>query len=444
MFLKFRRYIAYSAFRHCKFKGVVCFVAISTVLIVSYLNSYEDLVDVEDERLAAETRNDFTEAAGQETVEQQQSSNSDEFVSAVLVMSAKRSEALRNHMEQLVRLRPSAVKFPIIISQDGRNHDVATVATHFAKHHRNVSYMNLKSDSEPRPRSKNYEYIAAHYHWALDKVFNETRYDFVIITEDDLDIAKDFFSYFTWGKQVLLADSTVWCVSAWNDNGLPNLVNKDTAEKVWRTDFFPGLGWMLTRNLWKELSPKFPKVYWDDWMRTKEVRNGRSCLRPEISRTSHNMKVAGKGSSGGLYKAFLSNIAVSSTAVDFTLLPYENMLKESYDEQLQQTLMDSQPVSYQNFDSTVFSPSHSYRAMFSTTREWFNLAQKVGIMVDIRGGMQRTAYYGVVAVMYKNCRLFLVPTELDLNILETYHYDEKRDLQLRYLEFAKTYCNAKM
>lgn len=190
MFLKFRRYIAYSAFRHCKFKGVVCFVAISTVLIVSYLNSYEDLVDVEDERLAAETRNDFTEAAGQETVEQQQSSNSDEFVSAVLVMSAKRSEALRNHMEQLVRLRPSAVKFPIIISQDGRNHDVATVATHFAKHHRNVSYMNLKSDSEPRPRSKNYEYIAAHYHWALDKVFNETRYDFVIITEDDLDIAK--------------------------------------------------------------------------------------------------------------------------------------------------------------------------------------------------------------------------------------------------------------
>ncbi|KAJ1362169.1 hypothetical protein KIN20_021605 [Parelaphostrongylus tenuis] len=251
----------------------------------------------------------------------------DSFVSAVLVMAAKRDKALQNHLEQLVRLRPSSKKFPIIISQDGSNFSVSRVASHFVQSYNNVSYMHHKGDDEPRALSKNYAYIAEHYHWALDKLFNETKYDFVIITEDDLDIANDFFSYFEWGKQVLVADQTVWCISAWNDNGLPSLVNSDSAAKIWRTDFFPGLGWMLTRELWMELSPKFPKIYWDDWMRTKEVRGDRSCLRPEMSRTAHNMKLAGKGSSGGLYKAFLSNIAVSSTAVDFSLLPYENMLK---------------------------------------------------------------------------------------------------------------------
>ena len=35
-----------------------------------------------------------------------------------------------------------------------------------------------------------------------------------------------------------------------------------------RTDFFPGLGWMLTKTVWKELSVKWARSYWDDWMRS--------------------------------------------------------------------------------------------------------------------------------------------------------------------------------
>ncbi|WKY16163.1 hypothetical protein Q1695_001111 [Nippostrongylus brasiliensis] len=366
-----------------------------------------------------------------------------QVIAAVLVMAAKRDKALRNHMEQLVRLRPWSWRFPIIISQDGSDHSVAVVASEFSKKYENISHI-MKKDNVPRLGIKNYGYIAAHYRWALDKVFNEMEYDYVIVTEDDLDIAHDFFSYFMWGKQVLAADPTVWCISAWNDNGLPNLVNEDSTAKVWRTDFFPGLGWMLRKELWSELSPNFPEIYWDDWMRKSEVRKGRSCLRPEISRTAHNMKVAGKGSSGGLYKAFLNNIAVNSHAVNFMLLPYENLMKKRYDTELQLALRDSKPVAFNEFDSTSFSPSHSYIVTFSTTREWFTIAQKLGIMSDIRSGMQRTAYYGVVPVMHKKCRLYLVPVDLDLSNMEAYQYDQIRDIQLRFLEFEKTYCNKKL
>ena len=45
------------------------------------------------------------------------------------------------------------------------------------------------------------------------------RFDFVVITEDDLNISRDFFDYFHTMSRVLSIDSSLYCVSAWNDNG---------------------------------------------------------------------------------------------------------------------------------------------------------------------------------------------------------------------------------
>lgn len=41
---------------------------------------------------------------------------------------------------------------------------------------------------------------------------------------DDLDIAPDFFEYFLATHPILHSDPTLWCVSAWNDNGKDSLV----------------------------------------------------------------------------------------------------------------------------------------------------------------------------------------------------------------------------
>jgi hypothetical protein len=32
-------------------------------------------------------------------------------------------------------------------------------------------------------------------------------------------------------------------------------------EELYRSDFFPGLGWMLTKSFWEELEPKWPHAY---------------------------------------------------------------------------------------------------------------------------------------------------------------------------------------
>ncbi len=48
-------------------------------------------------------------------------------------------------------------------------------------------------------------------------------------------------------------DRTLWCVSSWNDHGQGYLAANAT--RLLRSDFFPGLGWMLRAELWHELRP---------------------------------------------------------------------------------------------------------------------------------------------------------------------------------------------
>lgn len=64
---------------------------------------------------------------------------------------------------------------------------------------------------------------------------------------DDLDIAPDFFEYFQATRPLLDVDKTLYCISAWNDNGKAYLIDRKQPELLYRSDFFPGLGWMMTK-----------------------------------------------------------------------------------------------------------------------------------------------------------------------------------------------------
>ena len=54
------------------------------------------------------------------------------------------------------------------------------------------------------------------------------------------------------------------------------------ADAVYRTDVFPGLGWMITLEIWREIGGKWPQNYWDEWMRLPEV--SRRLQRPHVIR----------------------------------------------------------------------------------------------------------------------------------------------------------------
>ena len=65
--------------------------------------------------------------------------------------------------------------------------------------------------------------------------------------------------------------------------------SENNSTLLWRTDFFPGLGWMLEKSMWEELNAKWPQAYWDDWLRNAEQRKMRSCIRPEVPRTAMSL-----------------------------------------------------------------------------------------------------------------------------------------------------------
>ncbi|KAF4668718.1 mannosyl (alpha-1,3-)-glycoprotein beta-1,2-N-acetylglucosaminyltransferase [Perkinsus chesapeaki] len=139
----------------------------------------------------------------------------------------------------------------------------------------------------------------------------------VIILEEDMEIAPDFFNYFLSVLPLLQADPKLYCVSAWNDNGYESAVHDP--RMIYRTDFFPGLGWMLTAELWNEIKGRWPNGYWDEFMRRPDVRKGRHCLRPEISR-SYTFGEEGE-SKGQYFTSHLSRIMLNKEPVDFSSEP---------------------------------------------------------------------------------------------------------------------------
>jgi alpha-1,3-mannosyl-glycoprotein beta-1,2-N-acetylglucosaminyltransferase len=93
----------------------------------------------------------------------------------------------------------------------------------------------------------------------------------VVILEEDLRISPDFFDYFAYTAPLLDSDSRLLTVSAFNDNGEEGLVRDPT--RILRSDFFPGLGWMMTRQTVGTQSSRQsgPWEFWDDWLRA--IRN---------------------------------------------------------------------------------------------------------------------------------------------------------------------------
>lgn len=76
-------------------------------------------------------------------------------------------------------------------------------------------------------------------------------------------------------------DSTTFVVSAWNDNGFKGKVQDPY--RLMRTEFFPGLGWLLPRKLYKgELEKKWPNEHWDHWLRSTPIHKNREIIYPQV------------------------------------------------------------------------------------------------------------------------------------------------------------------
>ena len=232
----------------------------------------------------------------------------------VLVFACKRAQYLDKTLKTLLEHMPHHPEtdreaYEIWVSQDGTDasvHDLVTRTYPQVRYLQHIDHSALKKDHPGD--SDSYYLIARHYGWAFGQIFEKLpEVEHVIVLEEDIEVAPDFFEYMEAGAALMRKDSSLWTVTAWNDNGFPNFSHD--SKRLFRSDFFAGLGWIMTRSLWLELEPKWPRGYWDDWMRLPSQRKGRACIRPEVSRT----KTFGKegASHGQFFDSHLSKMVLN-------------------------------------------------------------------------------------------------------------------------------------
>eukprot|EP01038_Epipyxis_sp_PR26KG_P012777 gene12777-17130_t len=210
--------------------------------------------------------------------------NSKSMTIPIVLLTCNRPELLKETMQSLLKVR-GVQKDNILISQDGNMADITQIANKYdITLIQNLNGLRLRGGYVDDGAAR----IAKHYKYSLTSAFDKfPRSKSIIIIEDDLLFSPDFYEYFLSIQPILLHDKTTFAVSAWNDNGFKNKVNDNYSIK--RTDYFPGLGWLLTRELYKsELENKWPNEHWDHWLRSIEIHKNREIIYPEVTRTFHN------------------------------------------------------------------------------------------------------------------------------------------------------------
>lgn len=171
---------------------------------------------------------------------------------------------------------------------------------------------------------------------------------------------------------------------------------------------------MLTRRLWdEELRATWPDAFWDEFLRTRGVRRGRACIRPEISR-SHTFGRIGV-SNGQFYDTHLKfnhlsdkPFTFNSTLLRMTLKPdvYDaKFLCEVYDK----SVLVTNFMELANLGRLNSKQGTSYRYEYTSREDFINVAKYLGAMHDFKAGVARTAYLGVVPIFYNGRRIYLAP-----------------------------------
>lgn len=328
----------------------------------------------------------------------------------LLIMASNRPEYLARCLVHVSHYHPR-LAVPIIISQDGDRRAVNSVVNNFIEEFSSaatVPVTHLHHRGEGRYEN-GYFALADHFKWALTQTFSDPLIKRVIILEEDLQIAPDFFEFFAGTAPLLDKDPQLMAVSAWNDNGFASMVKDE--KTLYRSDFFPGLGWMMNRAIWEELAPKWPRAYWDDWLREPKQRKGRQFIRPEVCRTLHYGQ---RGVSMSQYGEFLSAIRLQEGFVHFTSLDLSYLLQPQWDESYLQSVRGAQIVTVAEAKAMKLRKQKGevrivYQGQDDSHHGFAQMARQLGIMDNIKASVPRTAYRGIVSFWLGDVKVHLAP-----------------------------------
>ena len=132
--------------------------------------------------------------------------------------------------------------------------------------------------------------------YAIHRAFEERTelgyVDFVIVGEDDSVVSTDVLRYFTWARERMMADPSIFAACAFRKrypDQEPGAYVIDF-DRVSMSDFSPTI-WGITRQVWDDrVRDTWAFLYRDkgwDWKFNEQIAPGNQCLRPWVSRSQH-------------------------------------------------------------------------------------------------------------------------------------------------------------
>ncbi|XP_062308165.1 protein O-linked-mannose beta-1,2-N-acetylglucosaminyltransferase 1 isoform X1 [Osmerus eperlanus] len=190
--------------------------------------------------------------------------------------------------------------------------------------------------------------VSQHYKASLTATFNlHPDANYAIVLEEDLDVSIDFFSFLSQTVHLLDEDDSLYCVSAWNDQGYEHTAEDPAL--LYRVESMPGLGWVLKKSLYKdELEPKWPtpeKLWdWDMWMRMPEQRKDRECVIPDVSRSYH-FGIIGLNMNGYFHEVYFKKHKFN-TVPKVQLKNVDGLKKEAYELEIQNLFKEAEVLDH--------------------------------------------------------------------------------------------------
>eukprot|EP00759_Apiculatamorpha_spiralis_P036403 PhF_6_TR36546/c0_g1_i1/m.53904/K00726/MGAT1; alpha-1,3-mannosyl-glycoprotein beta-1,2-N-acetylglucosaminyltransferase len=237
--------------------------------------------------------------------------------------------------------------------------------------------------------------------------------DMFTVFEDDLEVnPQRYRQYLTDVIPVLRNDNSLFCASTWNDNGFNGIATNLTLTR--RTDFFPGMGWTVRRNVVEELVQSWPDsssesgtfTVWDYWIRNPAQMKNRTCVYPEVPISRHLGNI--EGASVGLVDRRLHEDMTWSNISVFTQRFHIETSAGEYGKSLQSRIQQAQigtnfyqcEVSHKKNRSILFVMD-SHVSWYEVT-EYFQLWPQL-----VPGYPQRSSYNGIHEFQWLKRRVIL-------------------------------------
>uniref|UniRef100_A0A6N2L750 Alpha-1,3-mannosyl-glycoprotein 2-beta-N-acetylglucosaminyltransferase n=1 Tax=Salix viminalis TaxID=40686 RepID=A0A6N2L750_SALVM len=262
-------------------------------------------------------------------------------VAAVVIMACNRADYLERTIESVLKYQSSvASKYPLFVSQ----------------------HLDSKPVHTERPGELiAYYKIARHYKWAMDQLFYKHNFSRVIILEDDMEIAPDFFDYFEAAAALLDKDKSIMAVSSWNDNGQKQFEN----------------------------------------------HKGRHFLRPEVCRT-YNFGEHGS-SLGQFFQQYLQPIKLNNVKVDWKSRDLSYLMRDKYTKHFADIVRKAKPIQGTDAVLKAYNIEGDVRIQYKDQPDFERIARQFGIFEEWKDGIPRTSFKGVVVFRYQTTRrIFLV------------------------------------